>query len=449
MTDTTDRHDDEDVQLVPAAQAVALAPARPSSSTLGAWHRHCAAAALRQLRREDVDRKPFGQGVAAHACLEAMATDRRFPLDAARKAASSLMLGNRIYKGHAEPPYDPEACMAGLRIACAWAEEVGVPKGKPEVGIAVDRDWRLVDYDGPAYYYSQLLDMVRVFDDEDDDGELVRVLRIEDYKTAWSTGPAEIDSLQMRGAVCLGAALAVREDCQAVEVQVAALRKLRWVPEVPRRLYLDRPVDAGRIDEWRIEISMAVDAIMELAGREPDSVASPGGGCLACPYKLRCEPMHESAAALGTWGAMAEASDPRTAEALLAAEALADQARADLQQIADRNGAIALPDGRHELGYHAKERATLRDDAIVQLAGHLGWTPAEESLAINLGIGAGPVRNLIKSMRKNEGANHALLDALSAAVLTTERVAKWGVTRRRDTEIPALELAVDAFEAGP
>lgn len=401
-----------------------------SSTTLRYWHRHCAAAALHQLNGEEIDRAPFGTGVAAHAALEAMARDPKRPLKAARQAAGALMAGERIYKGHREPPYGPDAVMEGLRIATRWFEEVAAPRGRAEVGIAVNTDWEIVEYEAP-HHYGQILDIVRIFDDEGEDGEEVRVLRIEDYKTAWSTGPAEIDSVQMHGAACLGSALAEREGCDAIELQIANVRKLRWIPKAPRRLYYRQPVDGDTIQRWREEIDLVVgslDKIRDKVGEaDPDEVASPGAGCSGCPFRERCGPVLTSASA-GGWANADEA--PTIANGYLSSRAFLDTIEAELRRVAD-SGAIDLGDGR-ELGFHPKERRILRIDAIPLLSEALHWTPREESLVLNAGLSGGNVRNLFQALHRAEGADHDRLGALERSVFTKETIAEWGVRRRVD-----------------
>lgn len=407
----------------------------PSSTTLRAWHRHCAAAALRQLRGEEIDRRPFGVGVAAHACLEAMAGDRKDPLKAARQAASALMF-QRIYKGHPEPPYSPDHVAEGLRLATAWLEEVATPKGKAEVGIAVDREWRLAEYGSPDVWYSQLLDLVRVFDDEDDEGNAIKVLKIEDYKTSWAAGMAEVDSLQMRGAACLGVALAERERCSAVEIQIGNLRRKRWYPREPRRFYFRRPDMAHEMDRWRAEIARAVAAIGSLRTSEPDAVASPGAGCLGCPYRDRCAPAKEAAHALGGFAGL---GDPvAAAEAYLAARAQLEALETELRIYTTDLGPIPLPDGR-ELGHYPQDSAELTENAIPCLAEALKWTAYEESLARNLAISGGNVRKLLREMHRREGADHAALDGLERRIFANNPRAMWGVMPRADFEIPGLE----------
>lgn len=394
-----------------------------SSSTLRYWHRHCAGAALHQLNGEEIDRAPFGAGVAAHAALEAMAREPKHPLKAARQAAGALMAGQRLHKGHREPPYDPDAVMGGLRIATRWFEEVAAPRGRAEVGIAVNSDWQLTDYEAP-HHYGQILDIVRVFDDEGEDGEEVRVLRIEDYKTAWSTGPAEIDSVQMHGAACLGAALAEREGCDAVELQLANVRKLRWIPKEPRRLYYRQPVDGDTIQRWREEIDLVVDSLEKIRGADPDEMASPGAGCTDCPFIGRCRPAQAASPGTG------HGNITMVALGYLASRAFLGTIGTELQRIAD-SGAIDLGDG-HELGFHSKECRALRDDAIPLLSEALHWTPREESLVLNAKLSGANVRNLFKALHRVEGADHDRLGALERSVFTKETISEWGVRRRVD-----------------
>jgi hypothetical protein len=409
-----------------------------SSSTIKIASRHCASAAVRQMRRDPEDRTIYGPGVAAHVALEAMAREPRSPLAAARRAATSLMTGGRIYKGQPEPPYSPDAVMQGLRIATAWAEGVehGIPRGTPEVGVACSRDWHLVPYE-KDHYYGQVLDLVQTYADEDDEGFDVQVVRIVDYKSAWSTGAWELDTLQLRGAACLGALFAEQECADAVEVQIGALRQLRWIPEEPRRFYLDRPLDAETLGEWREEITLAVDALADLRDRDPESVASPGAGCAGCPYAAHCGARAD--AGLKLLDAETEAENAR---AYLAVSAELEIAEAALKAYAAAAGPITLDDER-ELGFTRQEEATPRKNAPEILARELGWSAAEETLAMNLRLTTAGVNNLFRALAKRESADPEALRVIKEQVLTTRTEKRWGVSRRADTDLPTATMKED------
>lgn len=406
-----------------------------SSSPLLTWDRHCAAAALRQLRGDPDDRSFFGEGVAAHAALEAMAGAPRAPEKAARQSATALMMGQRVYKGTPEPPYRPDQVAAGLRLAVEWAEHVGQPRGRAEVGVAVDRDWRLVNWESP-HYYGQLLDLIEAVEYEDDDGEILRVLRVVDYKSAWSVGPGAIESLQMRGALLLAEALARKEGCfDAVEVQIAGLRKRRWFPKEPRRLHLRMPLDAEKLQGYRDELTLAVGSLRKLTEKDPDTVASPGAGCMGCPFVTRCRPCEKAGLAGFIGGGLAGWTNlDEIAPNLLASEALAAEAIGKLKERAAA-GAVPLPGGR-EAGFFPKEHAALTDDAIPLLAAVLGWNAREESLVRNLGLTATAVRSLFRELHRRENADHDKLKELRRSVMTTKIVAEWGVRRCADKTLP-------------
>lgn len=401
-----------------------------SSTTLGYSSRHCAAAALRQLRCETGDRSVYSVGTAAHAALEAAARkprdgESKLQLPRMRAAVASLMRGERTFKGQAEPPYPIEQSMEGLRLAEAWVSEVGVPRGEVEIGIAVDREWRLVDYREP-HHYGQVLDVVRRYRDVDDEGREISVIGITDYKTQYvrvSTALGQVDTLQMRGALALGAALAEHEDAEAVEIQVGAVRQRRHFPREPRRIFPNHPVDGDDLSRWRAEIDLAAEAIGAIREKDPDSVASPGLGCMGCPYFGRCKPASD---AMGAYGTAIMGGDPAAAaSAYFNMRAAAGDAETHLQAYVRHCGSITL-DGK-ELAFHPQERADLVPDFVAILAEALGWTPREESLFMSIKPGVGAVRSLLRAQYRREGANTEKLDELWRAVFTTKIVPVWGV----------------------
>jgi hypothetical protein len=254
------------------------------STTLSLVARHCPRALDYYEAQVPVNRDHFAVGIAAHAILQAVTGSGEIN-------AACLLLATlgRSFDGVPEPPLSAEAVRDGRELAERWLH-VHPVAGSAEVGIGVDRDWRLVGYGGADAYYRGVLDYLTV-EVHGDEEESYTVAVARDYKSAWTASVEDLDSIQMRGQACL---LAARYDGwkdsdgntpSAVRIEIGALRTQRIYG---RTIFLDAD-GLELLAQWRRDIDLAIEAAeaKDATGNRP---ARPGAGCTGCPYVARCEP---------------------------------------------------------------------------------------------------------------------------------------------------------------
>lgn len=235
----------------------------------------------------------FGPGTAAHAVLDAV--HKRINAgggmreEIARKIAASVMatlaLDGRTHNGQKQPPIPLDDAKRGAEMALRYLSmtDYQLPQGAhPEIGLAVDRDWRPVPYNAPNVFYRGILDLCGTYEDED--GQIVVYTR--DYKTAWSTGPDAPDTLQLRGQILL--LLAHAEHVLKVEQIDVAVREVVSVQSGAVFSAGDDLNNYGgeQHDLWREEISATVRHMERMERPRP---AMPGPACGRCQYRRVCD----------------------------------------------------------------------------------------------------------------------------------------------------------------
>ncbi len=331
------------------------------STTLSMAARHC----LRTLDHYEAgapyDRSIFGAGIAAHAVLQACVERPGAPVSAlADEVVRAITTVGRTFDGVPEPPIPIQRALEGRDLALAWLAEHGIPEGaRAEAGLAVDRDWKPCAYDSPDAWWRAAVDVVFEADYEDED-LAARGAVVRDWKSAWPTDAGELDTVQLRGQALL--AVAHHPEADFVTRQVVNLRTGRLYESM---LWLD---DDGKnmLVTWRRDLDLAI-AAAEHRGPDGTRPASPGAGCLGCPYLLRCEP----ARAHLRGGAIVEP----TAEAIAIRLAVIEAARDELVTLAKaalEEGSVPVPGG--VVGYIAKNVREPAEDATRGLA-HAWFQP--------------------------------------------------------------------------
>lgn len=264
---------------------------RPTTLKLAA--KHCPAAIDFYEQDTPTDRRIFATGTAAHAMLESLAllaneVEREPTMEECEAATLAtgqrLIATGRTFDGKPEPPLSPDAAWAARDLVLGYVETNPVQPGADvESGLGVDEHWRPVRY-GDAARFRLILDS-RQCREESGEESSATVLEITDFKSAWPTDESELDTVQMHSqAVAAWLHLAEPVDC--IRVRVVNLRT--GVPYV-REIWM---ADGGErlLRRWKdeLEITMrALDARIDADGRR---IASPGGGCIGCPYVMHCEP---------------------------------------------------------------------------------------------------------------------------------------------------------------
>lgn len=381
-----------------------------SSSSMRLFDRHCPAALGFHEAGVPRDREGFATGIAAHACLEALVRDMRrrsrIPTPNERSAVldetvAKLTSEGRVYAGELEPPISPSHATAGRDIVAGYLrkkpwEEGSLPfchDAEPELGLAIDAQGEAVEFGSENARWRAILDAVEV----DIIGEAVVAW---EYKTAWSTTAAELDTIQTRGHAVLLAA------------NYPGLTVFRRVINLRTGYLYDDVTDGPVIDQWRRDILAACDAA------DKSRTPRPGAGCLGCPWILSCE-------------AADYVDDPavRYVDHRAKADELARRLRVETEE-----GPIPVPGG--VVGYQARDKAVPVEDVHVRLASEwMDEVPTEAwrnrnaswlSLLASLNIGATGVRSAAKTMRPGRKEVRERT-RIAESMLRTESTATFGI----------------------
>ena len=396
---------------------------RPYHSTeLSLVSRHCPYALELQERGVPADRAVYQVGIAAHAVLEEAtretnAKDRELTGDELQHLAlgvcSRLIATGRMYDGKPEGPMDPDAAFAGKKLALDYLAWNPIqPGGNPEVGIGLDESGNVADYwraEGLAI--RTILDRVSSVVEGDEESERT-VVRVTDYKTAWSAGEDDLETIQRKIQ-----AVAAWRLCGAADVLELEIVNVRLGKSFTKRLYA---VDglSETLAEWWAEILTAAKALDAQKARGPRP-AIPGRGCLGCPYLQACDHSQDYIERRG----MHRTAEQR-ATAYCVAAAMRDELGEQLRIDSDE-GPVRVAGGF--VGTTAKVVQKVREDGYAILAdrweehgGDLhGFAKACELTGSN-------AKNIAKALYFDRSAK-ADREALLAEVLTEDRKREFGV----------------------
>lgn len=246
------------------------------STTLKYLTDHCPRALKWAVDGKPYDRDVSGQGIAAHAVLQAF-HDQRPKDDEALRALSLQIAENLIadgyrFRGQQQPPIQPDAAMAGADLASRYIIERDIPTGEAER-----------DFEGDNI--GAVIDLVYM-DQEGGEDWSIDVVAVRDYKSSWQTGTDDLNTLQRKiQALTVAAAY---PDAQALRLEVVNLRN-RWT--YSKLMVLDEDGQA-ELRRWSGEVG----ALCAAADRALEAPAPrPGAGCLDCPFVMSCDACAEAA----------------------------------------------------------------------------------------------------------------------------------------------------------
>jgi len=375
-----------------------------SSSSLKPFLKNCPKALDFYQSGTPVDRTDLDRGVCAHAILEYAAGRTFHSREEIEKLAddvtAELIAHGRAFRGEPQPPLVPESAFEGRDLAVEYLMMTDVPRGDAEVELWMDAKG---GHDGEARYVA-LVDLVYRTEIGEEDDTLSAIV-VRDYKTAWSTGPDETETLQMRGQAALAALhypdaqVIVRE---AVNVRTGA---------VYRSETLRDEEGEAQLALWRENILRLCDAADANAGAR---MARPGYGCLSCWYADRCE------------DCLSAMQGDDLALAWVTAKARMESLQKALRKAAkDRD--LKVPGG--VAGYRKKASRRPSEyaaDVIIEYSyGNTGWNEDRvKGLLMKLKPGVTQIENFAKaSFERGDVRRDDFLDA----ALETQQVARFGV----------------------
>lgn len=256
---------------------------------------HCALSASLSEAGEPQDRTIFHAGTAAHAILQALveATNKEGrPLEydemerVARKVCERLISHGRKFEGVPEPPLPADLVWRGRDAALDYiGAQPFEPGGMAEVGLAVDAEWQPCEYDSERRHFRHIVDYLELRDGDPESDYPEKLVTVRDYK-GWLGTKERLDHLQQRAAAVLAwihypeATVLIRE---VVNIFTGAT--------FSETIYLAYPEEVEKLEEWKKDIDSTLAAYEEAKRRGVDGLAaaSPGPGCVDCPYLNRCD----------------------------------------------------------------------------------------------------------------------------------------------------------------
>lgn len=365
------------------------------SSTLRLFSRNCPHALTLHEQGAPEARDIFEVGTAAHDCLEAIGyackragrvLEQPEAEEVAHEAFRRLISTGRDFEGTPEPPLSPDAAAEGRDLAVRWYVRNGLsPSAEYEARLTL-----------PDGRYKARVDALEVVDEQGEEWS-ARVLVIDEYKTAWPTTAGELDTIQTRGHVVLGA-LAY----PGVDVIRRRVHNLRTLATYEHEVDMHDPETPELLARWERDLRAMCDAA------DGPRTPRPGIGCSGCLYATTaCE--HARPRPTDVLDGWAHAEIIRDAFSPLAREAAAE----DVRDVAGGQiGFIARETRRPVERAHvllAQHWHTVHDDDLPAWeADHAAWL----GLLQALGLGKDNIERAVKSLYPGKDGRDARADAL-------------------------------------
>lgn len=266
------------------------------STTLNEFAKRCPQAVDYVERNTPRDRRDFEAGTAAHAFLQSAGEATKLkrparptPEEIASRwdAVSKLLLETgRIFDGHAEPPLNPEAVFQGRKLAdqyLRWNPEALSATAHYEIGFAVDASGKACRYDSAEARLIGVLDVCDVIPWRDEETEAMGII-VRDYKSAWSTDDAELETIQRK----TQGVLAWRNLGGTYDFLTLQVVNLRTGKSFDKTIFVAEGLEE-RVSEWFNEIALCMNALDAMRDKRGNRPAIPSFGCLGCSWTHRCD----------------------------------------------------------------------------------------------------------------------------------------------------------------
>lgn len=410
------------------------------STTLKLVATRCPGALTHYDNRVPHDRDIFQVGIAAHGMLQAASENRGVDLaKLADVVALDLVTKGRSFDGEPEPPMRPADAQAGVDLARRYLENNPLSDtSRAEIGLGVAADLVTpADYMGA--YLRAILDVVDVVEEEQEDGYApLKVLVVQDWKSAWPTDVTELDSLQLKIQGVIG--LAHHPDVAVIRRVVTNLRT--------QRSYSDDTLldDEGMatVEGWRKEIRLAI-AQAEMTPRP----FAPGAGCYGCMYLMRCE-----AARAFLRGSMLDGTPEQLATRYAVASAVKDALVATVKQMATERD-VTFPTatvkgievGGGYVGFATKQKRAPSENAAKALTEAWGgdWSDKQREMVTVMKPGGSSVEAIGKRVYPSKKGTEwkAQRAALEAAALVKVTTTEFGIHRTPKEANIAFDIPSD------
>ena len=369
---------------------------------------HCNYAVKLKYKNTPYDRDIFQIGVAAHAVIENVGKlanklgtepDMEQILPIAKQTAIELAANGRAYDNHPEPPMKISQAIEGKNIALLYLSRNQLnPNAQYELPFAFDKEWNTVEYYNEKANFRTILDFVLVENITDEDGDSYQSITVRDYKSSWHIPIEHMDNIQRRSQAV--AAWLTYPDASIIKLQIHGLR---FQKKLERIIYVQQEIDT--LEKWKDDIDTAVKALKQVA------VASPGIGCLNCPFTLHCNAAQHNL--------LLNKKDPT--QQYLAAQAILKTTEKYVREITKQK---QIKHQTGVLGYMPKERTKMKPDAPQQLLAI--WTQQNGELNQFLkhaGISISSAKKIIKLLQK-QGLD---FDTIWQAISSVETYERFGI----------------------
>lgn len=276
-----------------------------------------------------------------------------------------------------------------------------------EHGVAVDANWKPVEFNSPAAMLRGVFDVVSVDEEPIDEGEYFgMVCEVQDYKSGWAPPRAE----GIQGMAYALIAAAHWPQVEAIRVKFHQVRMKKF-----DEFQITLPDESGTLERYR---QIVTDKIAR--AEKSDGKATVGGACVTCSYRGQCEEFKASATAK-----MNPADPYAMAKQYLTATAHLDDIDARLRASVEVMGNLHV-DG-YEIGFLPSENSTVD---FAKLCGD--WVAQGGELKTLLALlkpGKTVVRPAISALAKQRKAK---VYEVEAEYVSTTEGRRWGSRKGKD-----------------
>jgi len=384
-----------------------------SSSVLGYYFDHCIKALDFHLRGEYRETNQYDVGIAAHAVLQECGRRNLSDLETIQETANQivrvLVTKGRKFYDKPEPPMRPDYARHGRDLAVNFMMFNPLPSpAQFETTFSINRAGEPCKFEDARL--AAKVDCAYFSVDEQED---IPVVVMRDYKSAWSTGEHDLDTLQRHIQAVMGW-LHHGKGRMGVRTDVVNLRTGRTFS----RLIKFNEEGLAHLEQWRKDALLACDTADELLSVK-NVKGIPGAGCHDCPFIAKCKFAH---------AAKSKIKDDATKYAAMTA--IASDLKKRLLRKLDEYGGIEVNGGI--VGYRHTVRNVRKTGAGKVMLAQWYGKPVERVETENgrelglidvLNLGAGNIYKLGKHLFKDARERGEFFDK----VLEEQGVASFGV----------------------